>query len=154
MQDEKAFLEKLAEQEQRLVFSEFSMAMAQHVGIELVQYGRKRKLPYAIDITRNGQCLFHCALEGATPDNARWIERKKKVVNRFGHSSLYMGTHCRIIGQTLEEKYLLPANEFAAHGGAFPIIIKNTGVVGTVTVSGLPQVDDHELVVKMLGDLL
>ncbi|MBL4645115.1 MAG: hypothetical protein JKY99_01505, partial [Rhizobiales bacterium] len=54
MQDEKAFLEKLAEQEQRLVFSEFSMAMAQHVGIELVQYGRKRKLPYAIDITRNG----------------------------------------------------------------------------------------------------
>jgi uncharacterized protein (UPF0303 family) len=29
--------------------------------------------------------------------------------------------------------------DYATHGGAFPLIIKDVGVVGTVTVSGLAQ---------------
>jgi uncharacterized protein (UPF0303 family) len=43
---------------------------------------------------------------------------------------------------------------FAAHGGAFPIRIKDVGVVGTVTVSGLPQADDHAFVTEMIGAFL
>lgn len=55
---------------------------------------------------------------------------------------------------TIEEKCLLPEHRYAAHGGAFPILIRDTGPIGTVTVSGLAQQDDHELVVKFLGELL
>jgi uncharacterized protein (UPF0303 family) len=37
-----------------------------------------------------------------------------------------------------------------AHGGAFPVIVHRVGMVGTVAVSGLPQADDHALVVEGL----
>jgi len=57
-------------------------------------------------------------------------------------------------GQTMQEKYLLPESEYAAHGGSFPLLIRNVGVVGTITVSGLPQAEDHELVVGVLRKML
>jgi uncharacterized protein (UPF0303 family) len=43
---------------------------------------------------------------------------------------------------------------YAAHGGAFPILIRGTGCVGTVAVSGLPQVEDHRFVVDQLEKFL
>ncbi len=51
-------------------------------------------------------------------------------------------------------RYLLDESEFAAHGGAFPVIGRGVGVVGTVTVSGLPQEEDHRLVVSVLRSFL
>jgi uncharacterized protein (UPF0303 family) len=53
-----------------------------------------------------------------------------------------------------EEKYLISSSDYAAHGGAFPLIIRDVGVVGTITVSGLPQQEDHELVVTTLKQFL
>ncbi len=53
-----------------------------------------------------------------------------------------------------EEKYLISSSDYAAHGGAFPLIIRVVGVVGTITVSGLPQQEDHELVVTTLKQFL
>jgi uncharacterized protein (UPF0303 family) len=104
----------------------------------------------AIDIRRNGHQLFHAALPGATPDNDAWIQRKSRVVQRFGHSSLYMRQLCAAEGTTVEEKFGLDPREFAAHGGAFPILVRRVGPVGVVVVSGLPQVDDHRMVVAAL----
>ncbi|ROR25793.1 heme-degrading protein [Mobilisporobacter senegalensis] len=54
----------------------------------------------------------------------------------------------------MEESSLLSSFEYAAHGGAFPIIIKNVGVVGTITVSGLAQEDDHALVLAVIKEFL
>ena len=39
-------------------------------------------------------------------------------------------------------------------GGAFPITIKNVGVVGTITISGLLDNEDHDLVVWGIEDYL
>jgi uncharacterized protein (UPF0303 family) len=104
----------------------------------------------AVDITRNRHQLFHAALPGATPDNDSWIRRKTRVVNRFGHSSLYMGESARAAGTTFEDKFGLDPQRYAAHGGAFPILIRSVGPIGVVVVSGLPQVDDHRMVVDAL----
>jgi uncharacterized protein (UPF0303 family) len=65
-----------------------------------------------------------------------------------------MGTMMREYGDTIEGSYLLPESEYAAHGGAFPIIVRDVGAVGTVTVSGLPQEEDHRLVVSVLREFL
>ena len=44
--------------------------------------------------------------------------------------------------------------EYAAHGGSFPIVLKGTGQVGSITVSGLPGPEDHAMVVSVLKDYL
>ena len=151
MDDEtSALLAELADQEERLVFATFDNDDAWALGLALVDAASERQASVAIDITRNGQQLFHAALPGTAPDNDAWIERKTRVVHRFGHSSLYMGQLCREQGTTLAEKYGLDPGRYAAHGGAFPIIVRSVGPVGAVVVSGLPQVADHRLVVAVL----
>jgi uncharacterized protein (UPF0303 family) len=107
-----------------------------------------------VDIRRGDQQLFHCALAGTAADNDAWIERKNRVVRRFGHSSFYVGQSLRLDGVTIAERFLLDEAEYAPHGGAFPVIVRDVGVVGTVTVSGLPQEDDHRLVVGALRAFL
>jgi uncharacterized protein (UPF0303 family) len=44
--------------------------------------------------------------------------------------------------------------EFCPYGGAFPIIIKNVGVVGTISSSGISQVTEHNLIVEVLKEFL
>jgi uncharacterized protein (UPF0303 family) len=150
MNEVEAFLEELRRQEEEIQFTSFTNETALSVGLALLREASKRSKPVAIDITRGGQQLFHFAMAGTAIDNGEWIKRKNRVVNRFGHSSYYIGIYLQNAGQTMEEKYLLPSSEYAAHGGAFPLIIRDVGVVGTVTVSGLPQQEDHELVVTTL----
>ena len=147
-------LDELAAEEAELQFSAFTEDDAWTLGRAMVATARAAGAPVAIDITRHGHQLFHAALPGSSPDNDRWIERKARVVDRFGHSSLYMRTLCARDGSTLEEEFLLDGREFAAHGGAFPLLVRGVGPVGTVVVSGLPQVDDHRMVVTALREHL
>ena len=65
-----------------------------------------------------------------------------------------MGQMLKSKGKRIEESYLIPESEYAAHGGCFPIIVKGTGMVGTITVSGLPQEEDHKLVVQSIRAFL
>lgn len=143
-------LNELLQQEEDIQFNSFDNNMAFVVGLALLDAARSKGKGVTIDIARNGQQLFHFAMQGTSRDNDVWVQRKNKVVNRFGHSSFYMGMYLKSKGQTMEEKYLISSSEFAAHGGAFPLIIGGVGVVGTITVSGLPQEEDHELVVTTL----
>lgn len=147
-------LDELARHEAELQLDRFDNDDAWALGVALVEEARRRGTPVAIDITRGGQQLFHAALPGTAPDNDAWIARKRAVVTRFGHSSLYMGQLCRDAGTTLAEKYGLPVEQYAAHGGAFPLIVRDVGPIGVVTVSGLPQVQDHRFVVAVLRDFL
>ena len=154
MQDERALLEELARQEESLQFLAFSNNDALQLGLRLVAYAREHGKAVTVDITRNGHQLFHHAMAGTSPDNASWVLRKNSVVQRFGHSSFYMGTQYRSKGKSFEEHSGLDFAEYAAHGGAFPILLKGTGPVGTITVSGLPQREDHELLITVLRAFL
>ena len=147
-------LKELRQQEEEIQFASFTHDTALAVGMALLQEAKKRGKSVAIDITRSGQQLFHFAMAGTTVDNGEWIKRKNNVVNRFGHSSYHVGIFLKNAGQTIEEKYLVSSSDYAAHGGAFPLIIRNVGIVGTITVSGLPQQEDHELVVSTLKEFL
>ncbi|MCW2701321.1 MAG: hypothetical protein JWQ45_2856 [Blastococcus sp.] len=150
MADSLVPLAELAAQEEELQFSAFTNDDAWELGSALVDRARREQLPVAVQITRNRHQLFHAALPGATPDNDSWIRRKTRVVNRFGHSSLYMGQSAREAGTTFEEEFGLDPQRYAAHGGAFPILIRSVGPIGVVVVSGLPQVEDHRMVVTAL----
>ncbi len=143
----------LVEHEQRLQFHRFDNADAWRLGRLMAEAAIERALPIAIDIRRHGHQLFHVALPGTAPDNDAWIERKIRVVNRFEASSFLVGRRLELKGQTLADSGLDEA-AYAAHGGSFPIRIAGVGVVGTVTVSGLPQAEDHRFVVELIGTFL
>ena len=147
-------LEDLLRQEDLLRFTEFSNETACAVGMALVELARSESKAVTVDVRRNGHQLFHYALPGTSPDNDHWIMRKARVVNRFGHSSYYMGRRYASKNTTIQESALLDPTRYAAHGGAFPVIVHGTSQVGVITVSGLPQQEDHELVVCALAAFL
>lgn len=147
-------LKQLLHEEQELQFTNFNEDTAWQIGSQLVERSSSRDLPVAIDITRGDHQLFHASLRGTSADNDAWIKRKVRLVYRFGHSSFYIGQLLRSKGKRLEEAYLLSESVYAPHGGCFPIIVRDTGVVGTITVSGLSQEDDHKLVVQAIRDFL
>jgi uncharacterized protein (UPF0303 family) len=138
---------ELAAEEQDLQFSSFTNDDAWDLGCALVAAARERGAPVVVDVTRNGHQLFRAALTGSSPDNDSWIARKERVVHRFGHSSLYVRQASIERGTTFEEEFALDPAQYAAHGGAVPVVVRNVGPVGVVAVSGLPQVEDHRVVV-------
>ncbi len=145
---------ELVAQEQRLVFTRFDNDDAWRLGCLLVELARERGAAVTVDVRRGEQQLFHCALPGTSADNDAWIERKIRVVRRYGSSSYLVGQRFRDQGTSFEERSRLDPDLFAAHGGAFPVLVAGVGLVGTVAVSGLPQLEDHLLVVEALQAFL
>lgn len=141
-------------QEAELRFPSFSNTEAIALGAAIAEKARSRGQAITIDIRRAGQQLFHCALDGTTADNDQWALRKGRAVERFGHASFLLGLRLKLTGVSVEEKHFVDPLEYSVHGGAFPIFLKGTGLVGTVTVSGLPQEEDHALVVECIREFL
>lgn len=145
---------RIAEQERRLVFDRFNMETGWELGSRLRQAASSAGLPVAIDITLHSMPVFYTALAGSTADNARWIRRKRNVVLHFLQSSYAIGRKLAAQNATLPAKFGLSDEDYAAHGGSFPISVKGAGCIGAVTVSGLPQREDHALVVSVLAEML
>ena len=147
-------LKQLLEEEQELQFGKFNEETAWQIGSQLVELSLSKGLAVTIDITRGQHQLFHVSLPGTSADNDEWIKRKVRLVYRFGHNSFYMGQLLKSKGKSIEQAYLISESEYAPHGGCFPVIVKGTGMVGTITVSGLPQEEDHRLVVQAIRNYL
>ena len=147
-------LARIGLQEERLRFTRFDASVAWSLGIALRGAALERAAPVAIDISTHAQPLFYHALEGAVPDNADWIRRKRNVTLRFFRSSYALGLELQRDARTLRERFGLRDADFMAHGGSFPIRIAGSGCVGAVTVSGLPQRDDHDLVTRVMAAFL
>ncbi len=146
-------LTRVALQERELRLPRLDEQVAWELGTRLRAMAVNRGLAIVIDVRRFNQPLFYTALEGTTPDNPEWVRRKSNVVARYHRSSYGMGLSLKQSGQTLEERGHSTA-DFAAHGGSFPLHVEGAGIVGCVTVSGLPQRADHELVVEALCAML
>ena len=154
MENKEVSLATLLRQEQELQFTTFSNAMAFELGNLLIAEAESKQQSIAVNITRNGQVLFFHGMNGTSQDNAHWIYRKSNLVNRTGHSSFYTHTDIANKGGDFDNVPTLDPREYAAHGGSFPLIIKGTGLVGTITVSGLPGAEDHALAVRVLKKYL
>uniref|UniRef100_UPI0018EA072A heme-binding protein n=1 Tax=Pelomonas sp. KK5 TaxID=1855730 RepID=UPI0018EA072A len=79
--------------------------------------------------------------------------RKRNTVELLGRSSYGIGREHARSGSSLEASMGLPTRDYAKHGGAFPIALADGTVIGVVTVSGLPQREDHAMVVEVLAGL-
>lgn len=143
-------LARITLQEEQLQFASFDERTAWRLGTTLHALATARNLGIVIDVRRINQPLFYAALPGTTPDNAEWVRRKTNVVFRFHRSSYAIGLELQEKQSNLLDRYGLPVADYVSHGGCFPVRVAQTGVVAAVTVSGLPQRADHELVVEAL----
>jgi uncharacterized protein (UPF0303 family) len=143
-------IETLKRQEEALRFDAFSEEDAWSLGSLMRERAAAKGLPLVIDIRIAGRPLFYTALPGTTPDNPDWVRRKINVVMRYHMSSYRKGRELAASGAPLDEgRGVLPI-DMAPHGGCFPIHVRGTGIVGTVTVSGIPQREDHGFVFECL----
>lgn len=148
-------LARIALQEQRLQFETFDAGVAWQIGSSIRNAAVNKSQPIAIDISLAGAPLFYAALPGATPNNAEWIRRKMNVLYRFHKSTYAVGLEYRRSETTLEASTGAPLLDFVTAGGCFPIRLRGSAaVLGSITVSGLPERQDHELVVWALAEHL
>jgi uncharacterized protein (UPF0303 family) len=148
-------LARIALQELRLRFPRFDANVAWELGLALQQAAERGRASVAIDISAHSHQLFAHAMAGATPDNPEWVRRKRNVTLRFFRSSYAIGLELKRDGRTLREKYGLSDQDYMAHGGSFPIRLADGDLcIGAITVSGLPQRDDHDLLTRALAAFL
>jgi uncharacterized protein (UPF0303 family) len=124
----------------------FSDADAWVLGNLLVDHGKG--LPIVINIRTEGRTLFHAALPGSAALNDRWARRKSNLCLLFGEPSFLIGLRNKEKTETLA-RHGLGIEDYADAGGAVPIIVGGL-TVAAVTVSGLPQAEDHALVIRAL----
>ena len=144
-------LAQMALQEEYLQFETFTPDTAWQLGTRLKEAVSALGRMVAIDISLTGQPLFFFAMPGTTPDNVDWIRRKKNVVHRFQRSSYAINREEKRSGGTLLQKSGMNPSDHAAAGGCFPIRLRGGGFIGTITVSGLPQRIDHNIIVEVLA---
>ena len=141
---------ELMKQEENFSFSSFTNDDAIALGQEMLKIATSQKAPVIVQVRIGQQIIFHTALTGTTTENDWWINRKARVVEKFNHSSIYVRVSFEEKNQTFEEHSGLDNELYAAHGGGFPIIVAGQGVVGVALVSGLPQVEDHKMIIQGL----
>lgn len=150
MQNRDQYLLQMEREEQELRFASFTNETALELGLLIVEEARQNNQRITVDITRVGQRLFLHAMEGTSVENEDWIRRKNNVANHFGSSSWHAACRLRSEGMTMEEKHGLPLVDYAGAGGAFPLFVAGEGQIGTITVSGLPDQEDHDLLISVL----
>ena len=142
--------EALLAEEASLALPSLDESDAIAIGRLLLARAEARALAVTIEVRRVGRVVFRAALPGTSPDNDVWIAGKAATVERFGHSTWYLRHQYLAQGTTFEAATGLQRPAYVAHGGGYPLAVRGTGVVGAALVSGLPQEQDHALIVEVL----
>ena len=143
-------VETFDEQASRTTLPTFGEEIARKLGDIAVNIAARRRLPIVVSVKSMHRTLYYCALEGSSADNDTWIRRKENTVLHFGKSSLEVGTLLRREGRTLADSGL-SEQHYTIYGGGVPLRVGNAGIVGVMSVSGLEDYKDHELVIETMS---
>lgn len=147
-------LDDVLAQEASIELKHFNNETAWQLGCELKQAAEQLGAAVAIEVYGFGQVLFQYAMPGTAADKFDWVRRKRNSVLKYNHSTYYLSLYNAQKQREFEAQLHVDANEYCGHGGSFPIRIKGSGLVGALTVSGLPQEADHQLVADALQRVL
>jgi uncharacterized protein (UPF0303 family) len=134
---------ELEEQERTLVLSVADLAALHALGARMYDAAVAGGLPLSIQVRIGERLVYAASAPGSAALNDDWAARKARVVHLFERSSLLVRLTHERDGISFDEKHRLPGDRYAPFGGAFPL---------RVTVSGLPQLEDHAFVVRLLRD--
>lgn len=143
----------LKRQEAELQFKRLNEEDAWVLGNQMRMAALAKSLPFVIDVRIGIRPLFYTALAGSTPENPDWVRRKVNTVYRFEASSYRIVLEYKLRGVSFDASRGIDPLQYAPAGGGFPIRLAGA-VVGAVTVSGVPQREDHNFVVENLSEFL
>jgi uncharacterized protein (UPF0303 family) len=145
--------DRLAAEQQELLLDRFDYDFAWALGSRMRDLAARDDVPVAITVAHGATVVFSTLMPGATPDNLDWAARKRAVAHRFHRSSLAIRLEMEAAGYEFNARFRLPEADYVASGGGVPLILRGGTLIGTAAVSGLPDVDDHKMVVAALRDL-
>jgi uncharacterized protein (UPF0303 family) len=145
---------QLMNEEQILTLPSLDLAGALEIGEIAKSLAVLRKLPIAIQVRLDDWIIYHASLPGSNPEYDWWISRKARVVKLKQHSTMYERVNAEERGVDWHKENNHLDETHAIHGGGLPLITKHEGFVGTLLISGLPQVEDHLLGVEVLTEFL
>ena len=144
----------LFNEEKLMILPFINLKTALEIGEIASSLGLLRNLPIAIEVSIGVWTVYHASLPGSSPENDSWIARKARVVNLKNHSTLYERVRAEELSINWFTENNLSEKEYAIHGGGLPLIVKEQGFVGSLIVSGLPQIDDHLFGIEVLTEYL
>jgi uncharacterized protein (UPF0303 family) len=136
-----------------LTFDSFNEDAAWRLGSLMRERAAADALPIAIDIRLGDAPLCSIMMPGANASNFDWARRKRNLSLLVGASSWELSL-ATALGTDIVALMGLDSRDYTPHGGCVPIRVTGVaGIVATVTVSGLPQEDDHVFAVEALKAL-
>jgi uncharacterized protein (UPF0303 family) len=144
----------LLKEELLLTLPKLDVADALEIGQIAASFGAEQGLPIAVEVRIGDWIIYHASLPGSTVENQGWIDRKARVVMLKHHSTLFERVSAQERGVDWFAENNLTDSTHAIHGGGLPLITKGDGFVGVLLISGLPQIEDHLLGVKVLTEFL
>lgn len=143
---------RVKRQEAELVLPVFDEAVAFEIGSAIRGRALAEGLSLVVDIRSWDRQLFFAATPGTSADNAEWVRRKVNSVRRFQRASY------RLVLERGEAPFSVQSGadpaDYVIAGGGFPIRVTGAGIVGALTISGLPGRSDHGVAVDALCDHL
>jgi len=143
---------RVKQQEQELMLPRFDDDVAFALGSAIRERALAEGLSLVVDIRSWDRQMFFAATAGTSADNAEWVRRKINTVRRFARASYRMVLE-RGEAPFSPQSGADPA-DYVIAGGGFPLRVAHAGIVGCLTISGLPGRDDHGVAVDALCDHL
>jgi len=147
-------IETIKRQEAALVFAAFDEAVAFKIGSAIRDRALAENMPIIVDIRTFDRPLFYAAMPGSNASNPDWARRKINVVKRYLRSTYRMVLEQQRPDRSFKVGEGLDIADYVLAGGGFPVTVKGAGVIGAITVSGLPERDDHGVVVEAICNYL
>lgn len=145
---------ELLDQEKALTLPNLELSQALEIGELAKVLAQKNALPIAIEIRLADWLVYHVSLTGSSRDNQFWLEKKARVVLLKHHSTLFERVNSEERSIDWFKVNEVSETEYAIHGGGLPLITESEGFVGSLLISGLPQVEDHLFGVEVLTEYL
>ncbi|MCK6600717.1 MAG: heme-binding protein [Bacteroidetes bacterium] len=134
----------------QIVLPAFSNRTAFEMGQKICELAQSRNQKIAVEIARLTHPVFLFVDDTLPADKQNWIRRKANVAKRFEESSLAVKLDLAAGKMTLEKTFGLDEKDYLAKGGSIPVFVRQAGMVATITVSGLHDEADHQLILDAL----
>ena len=135
---------------QKIELEVFTNQIAMDMGIRIIELAKSRNQAIAVEISRLNHTVFLYVDDGLPADKHNWLRRKANVAKHFEESSLAVKATLEKREMSLEKPFGLDEKDYIAKGGSIPVFVKNAGMISTITVSGLRDFEDHDIIIEAL----